>query len=291
MPPKKLSPSTSLPGEPLSFIGKVKQLLDTLPPSERRLGEFVLSFPGDLAGYAASELAAMVGVSNATVTRFIRRLGYNSYDDARRHTREAGKAGSALFLNRAGNHQGVHALQDQLALAHTNISRTFEHIAPDIIDAVILAMVNARRVCFLGTRNNHNLASYLRWQVVQTLAQTELIPGPGQTLGEYAAGLEREDLLVVFDFRRSQPVTRRFVELVHRAGVPVVYITDHHSPEVLPARWLLRCQTAATGPLDSHVAPMMLCHLLATGVVQQASQAGRRRLAAIEDAHDRLHEL
>lgn len=86
---------------PRSFIGQVRQLLDRLPPTERRLGEFVLTFPGDLAGHAASELAAMVGVSNAIVTRFIRRLGCASYEEARRHARAASESGPAPFMNRA----------------------------------------------------------------------------------------------------------------------------------------------------------------------------------------------
>lgn len=275
-----------------SFIGKVHQLLGTLPPSEYRLGEFVLNFPGDLASYTASELAAMVGVSNATVTRFIRRLGYDSYDDARKHAREATKEGSALFLNHAQKSSSEsQAFNAQIQQIHTNISRTFEHISAHIIQSVIQAMVTAKRVYFLGTRNNHNLASYLRWQVLQSIAHTELIPGPGETLGEYAASLTSEDLLIVFDFRRSMPVVRRFTELAHHAGIPVVYITDHHSPEVLPARWLLRCETEATGPLDNHAAAITLCHLLATGVVQQSSQPGKHRLAAVEAAHDKLAEL
>jgi DNA-binding MurR/RpiR family transcriptional regulator len=62
---------------------------------ERQLAEFVLDFPGDLPSYAASELAALAGVSNATVTRFIKRLGYLHYDDARRQVREARGAGVA----------------------------------------------------------------------------------------------------------------------------------------------------------------------------------------------------
>ena len=42
-----------------SFVTRVRQRLTSMHPAERRLAEFVLSFPGELASYTASELAAL----------------------------------------------------------------------------------------------------------------------------------------------------------------------------------------------------------------------------------------
>ncbi|WP_454006545.1 MurR/RpiR family transcriptional regulator [Alcaligenes sp. Marseille-Q7550] len=79
---------------PKSFVGRIREILNDLSPSERRLAEFALDFPGDLAGYTASELASLAHVSNATVTRFIRRLGYTNYEAARKQVRSEKNAGS-----------------------------------------------------------------------------------------------------------------------------------------------------------------------------------------------------
>ena len=43
---------------------------------ERRLADVVLNFPGDLAGYTATELATISEVSNTAGSRFVRRLGF-----------------------------------------------------------------------------------------------------------------------------------------------------------------------------------------------------------------------
>ena len=64
-----------------SLLSRVRDQLHDLPPTERRLADLVLDFPGELASYTASELAALANVSNATVSRFIRRLGYENYDE------------------------------------------------------------------------------------------------------------------------------------------------------------------------------------------------------------------
>ena len=81
-----------------SLLGRVRDQLHELPPTERRLADLILDFPGELASYSASELAALANVSNATVSRFIRRLGYDNYDEARRQAREEKRSGSPLFL-------------------------------------------------------------------------------------------------------------------------------------------------------------------------------------------------
>lgn len=264
---------------------------DALPPSEQRLGDFILNFPGDLASYTASELAALVEVSNATVTRFVRRLGYDGYEAARRHAREERAEGSPLFLEplREGAPEG--SIEAHVQRAQQNIAATFGALDEAMVDAIAQAIVRARGVWFLGHRNNRNFASYLRWQLAQLLPRTQVIPGAGETLGEYAADLDADDVLVVFALRRSPGLSARFAEQAIAGGTRVLYVTDPRSRAPAGAHWVVRCHSSAPGPLDNHVALMLLCDLLATRVMAQAGAAGRQRLSRVEAAHDALAEL
>jgi DNA-binding MurR/RpiR family transcriptional regulator len=63
-----------------SFVARIRDSLTDLPPTERRLGTFLLDFPGELASYTASELAGLANVLNATVSRFIKRLVYDGFE-------------------------------------------------------------------------------------------------------------------------------------------------------------------------------------------------------------------
>src|ERR1700738_5273100 len=69
-----------------------------LAPTERRVADLILNFPGELSGYSASELARMAKISNATVTRFVRRLGFQNYEEMRHHARAEREAGAPLYL-------------------------------------------------------------------------------------------------------------------------------------------------------------------------------------------------
>ena len=276
-----------------SFIARVRAALPQLPPTERRLGEFLLDFPGNLSSYAAAEIAQLTGVSNATVTRFIRRLGYDSYDEARRHARTQGDNGSPLFLA-AATAQGTptaEVMSTHLRQATDNLAVTMGQISAAQLDTIAKALIGARQLMFVGYRQNRNFAAYLRWQLLQALHMpSQVIPGPGETLGEYAAQLGQGDVVVVFALRRSVRLVTEFARLARQQGARLLCITDHASPAP-EADWLLRVQTSAPGPLDNHAALFMLCHLIATSTLQQCGQPGRRHMAAIETSHDELDEL
>ncbi|RYX91900.1 MAG: MurR/RpiR family transcriptional regulator [Comamonadaceae bacterium] len=274
-----------------SFVRRVRTQLDGLSSAERRLADFVLAFPGELASYAASELARLAGVSNATVTRFIQRLGYASYEDARRHARLERESGSPLFQNTTGAEKSSQLMATHLQQSQANLANTFAQISDDAARAMAKALLAAPQVLIFGSRSSHAFAVYLRWQIIQVLPRVVAVPGAGESLGEHIAGLTPKDCVVVFGVRRQTRQMRQFLEASSAAGASVIFISDRASPDFPAATWSVQCHCAGPGPLDNHVAVMALCDLLATLVIEGAGAAGRKRLSAIELSHEELDEL
>lgn len=273
-----------------SLIARITRVVDELPPTERRLAEFLLDFPGDLPAYTASELAGAARVSNAAVTRLIQRLGYATYNEARRQVRLEQKAGSPLLLLGAEGRAGD-TLRAHLELSLQNLSETYAGLSEEGLDRIARAMIAANRVWFAGFRNNHSFAAYLRWQVFRVLDTSILLPTAGETVAEYAVSIRKGDVLVVFALRRSLPASAQLIAAAVKAGAEVLCITDATTDDPGPATWLLRCQARAASALDNHVAVIGLAHFLATRVLELSGRAGRRRMAAIEAAHDLLGEM
>ena len=274
-----------------AFLARVRGSLDDLPAAERRLGEFVCDFPGELASYSASELAALAHVSNATVTRFVRRLGYDSYEQARRHAREETQTGSRLFLSKVIGEGERQPLSSHVSQSVANLEQTFLSIPDAQIDAVVDAMLGARKIWVIGFRSSQPLAAYLHWQMLQVTGNIALIPGPGQTLGEHIASIAPEDVVITFALRRRIARMDDILGGIERQGARTLYITDEGAPLRLSATWHFLCQTFAPGPLFNHVAVMALCHLLITRAIEKAGVEGRKRLRTIEAQNDRLDEL
>jgi DNA-binding MurR/RpiR family transcriptional regulator len=274
-----------------SFLSRVRGELHRMHSAERRLAEFVLNFPGEIASYSASELAKLANVSNSTITRFIQRLGYVNYDDARKRVRAEREGGAALYFSAQGIHDPDKALEAHLEQGRTNVSRTFAVISMAEIDAVAEAMLAARRVWIIGFRTSHAFAIYLRWQTIQVIENVLLIPGAGETLGENLVSIAPNDCVIVFGLRRRVPHTEHVLEQIVKSKAKLLYITDESIERRADVTWHVQCQTSSPGPLFNHVSVMSYLHLLATRVIERAGKAGRKRLSAIEISHDVLNEL
>jgi len=272
---------------------RLHAMYDRLPESERKIADLVLDFPGEVAAYSATELAALAGASKAAVTRLVRRLGYDSFEAARRTARDARDWGSPLYMLRSGAQpEGfdarvrAHAERDM-----ANLSRTLDALDPQIVGAIVDALAGARRVWLFGYRNSHYLAGYARWQFIQVRGEVHLLPMAGETLAEYLEDLGSEDLLAVIAFRRRVPAVERVVALAHARGAQVLLVTDLAARVRAPATWTLRCEVRGEDLFDRYTAAISLLHLLSVELVGRTGTAGRRRLERIEDLHERLGEL
>jgi DNA-binding MurR/RpiR family transcriptional regulator len=274
-----------------TFLARVRDTLPDLHPAERRLGELVCDFPGEVASYSATELASLAGVSNATVTRFVRRLGYESYEEARREARLESETGSRLYLLPKAGGSSAEALTLQAEQSIANLQRTLADVHPDALDAVAQAMLGARKVWVIGFRASHAFASYLHWQLTQVMEDIVVLPGAGQTLGEHLVSVQAGDCVIFFGLRRRVGTTEKILAEVEGQGARLIFISDEGIPLRPTAEWHFRCETASPGALFDHVAVMALCHLLANRTIERAEAMGRARLRRIEALNDALDEL
>lgn len=272
------------------FLTRVRQILPDLHPAERKLGELVCDFPGELASYSASELANLADVSNATVTRFVRRLGYNSYEEARRHARMEKASGSRLYLG-AVNSDIPHAPDAYAETDMRNVQRTIGALGEEQIDGLAASLLKARKVWVIGYRAGAPLAQYLQWQLLQVIENCVVLPGAGETIGEHLAGIGGDDVVVMFGLRRRVAQAEAVISAIEASGAQLALITDESMKLRMRAAWHFRCATDSPGPLFSHVGVMALLNLITNRTIDMAAEAGRKRLTAIEAANDLLGEL
>lgn len=274
-----------------SFLERVRASMDALHPTERRLATFLLNFPGELASYTAQELAVLAHVSAPTVSRFIKRLGYANYDEARRHVRSDQKSGAALFMVAARTSDPEGQMHAHLEQAKTNLDSTLLTLPASEIDAIANCVLKAPRTWIVGFRTSQSFASYFHWQSYQVAPAMQVIPQAGNTMAEHIAAIQPGDCVVVFALSRRIRAMDAILSALIQTGGQVVLITDEGVSRQADVAWHLQCATLAPGPLFSHVSVMLLIQLLATRIIELSGPDGRRRLSSIEVLHDRLNEL
>lgn len=276
-----------------SMDERLEALGEALPESERKLAELLTAQQILLATHSATELADLAGSSKAAVTRFIQRVGYRNFGEARREAREAQRWGAPAFQAPAE----LSAASEEVFGAHLrrdleNITQTFEHLVPGVVQPVVEALVRARRVAVVGYRNSYALAHYFSRQLVLLKDHVRLLPQAGQTLGEDLGSFTPQDMLILLAFRRRVPIVAQIARHAVRQKIPLLVLTDAAAKtSELAATWRIACETRGAGPFDSYAAPMSVLNLFVSTLAARPEISANARLRQAERLHDSLDEL
>lgn len=275
----------------MSLAQSIHDQYDSLPVGERKFADILLEIEGELASYSATELAARAGVSKATATRLVRRLGFDDYLQMRQQAREAKRSGSPLAsLSALAGERGTlgaHLEHDVACLV-----QTFDGASADRVRCAIEILTTARRIWVIGFRNSHALALYARELLVQVKPDVRLLPAPGQTVAEELSTLGHDDAVLMLGFRRRPPVLTRILRAATQAGAHVVLLADpSFGAADNMAQVTLRCISRGSSLFDSYVAPVSLVNYLCAGVTTALGETAQARLRRIEQLHDELVEL
>lgn len=270
---------------------RIHETYPTLTDGERKVADVILSAPSDLAVSNAFELADRAEVSNATVTRFFRRLGYGSFDEARTEARHHRLSGSPLSRGRSGSEDGD-PISRMIHEETTVLEATLSRVNPLILRDIGKAIVKATRIRTLGYRNSQFLSQYLTAQIAQMRPGVAPLLMPGQTESEGIAMLGPDDLAIVVGLRRRPAGFNRIVEAIASRGVPILLLGDS-SLRSAPAHatWTLDCEVDTPQFADSYVGAVALLRLIAIEARRALDKAGHRHLQDVEDLRDILGEL
>ncbi len=262
--------------------------------SERRLATVVRQAQHDLASFTAHELAVRAKVSDATAVRFFQRLGYASYGEARRQTRDTRNWASPL-AQMAG--QATHPDQPSGFAGYAahdcdNLTRTAQAIPEASLQAAIRILEQAAAVHVVGFRNSMMLAGYARTLLTQVRPHVMLLPLAGMTIAEELAGVEPGDALLAIGFRRRPPLLRKIMAATRALDMPSILVADNSATAASRlATVTLQCECTGRGPFDSYAAAISLINYLGASVGHAVGQSSLDRLQRIEDLHIQLGSL
>ncbi len=274
-----------------SFLSRIRNSLPDLHRAERKLGAFLLDFPGDLASYDAQELARLSGVSKATVSRFVRRIGFATYENARRAAREERQNGSRHFLAHAEDTSAETQIAASMQEELQNIAWTYERIDGADLDALAEKIVGARRVWLAGYRISRSIADYVYWQLIKVVPDVSVIPQAGESLGEHFAAMQPDDVVIWIALRRRMANTDAALSELQRQDITTALISDEGSEVDDRVKWHFRCRIETSSPQFNHASVLSLCHQIVTRATVQAGLDGRTRLRLVDEFNERLGEV
>jgi DNA-binding MurR/RpiR family transcriptional regulator len=187
-----------------------------------------------------NDLAQAVGVSNSTVVRFAKSLGYKGFPEfkreiqkeMRRKLRAADRMEETFAQLRGEENILAKLINRDIQL----LQETLQAVSyPDFHKAVEL-ILGARKVFLIGLNASMALAYLLHFRLVRVKKDTHWIFLTGGTsLLEQLAFMESADVLISIDFLQVPREIQTALQHAKKIGVPILGITDFPSSPIAKA--------------------------------------------------------
>lgn len=261
------------------LVPRLQALEGDLTKSEAILAQWLTRNEDTLGLETGATIAAKTGVSEITVSRFLRRIGYRGIAALKKDLQARGTAqlsGSDLYLRLLDGEMGTLIRRDAEAVLaiSTQVSR------PEW-DQAIAAIHDADEVFVTGFQTVKGAAEDFSRRLSIVRDRVRFITAHDSGLAEWIAGSERRRCLILIDTvpyaREAEPMTR----LAREAGMSIVIITEElniwaaaYTPFVFFLVSKVHAYVESSGPLAS------LLSLVTHSVAARDPESARNRLSA-----------
>lgn len=224
-------------------MAAIKQILtkvDRLNGAQKRIGHYLQSDSTALLHSNVTDLAQAAGVSNSTVVRFAKSLGYKGFPefkrDIQREMLRKLRAADRMEETFAQLHGEENILVKLINRDVQLLQETVRAVSyPDFHKAVEL-ILGARKVFLIGLNASMALASLLHFRLVRVRKDTQWIFLTGGTsLFEQLSFMESADVLIAIDFLQVPREVQTALQHAKKVGAPILGITDFPSSAIAKA--------------------------------------------------------
>lgn len=277
---------------PPSLVDRIRTVSRQLPPGQQKVVSFFVEHCDQAVFLTSLEVGGQVHVSEATVVRTARALGFTGYPEFRRAFQhyfvERMSTVTRVKLTAAPRRRESDIIDEVMRTELNNLESTRLRLDPKALSDAAEVLGRARHVYVIGMRSTYALAWLLHFSLTLILANSRLVTMGVADVSEQLEGIAARDAVVAISFERY---TRATVELFRSAlarGARGIALTDKPtSPLADGAAVVLEAQTRLSSFIDSYVAPTAVINALVTLVAAKRRRTVLRALAARENEWQR----
>lgn len=271
------------------FSARLTAAQTSLSPKMAQVAAYVSDHYLQVAFMSTRELAAVSGVSLATVVRLPAALGYPSFGAMRAGIQDRVNfdlTGVERLQTQSGTNRSPSALLRRIIDADVASLRALaQAFSEPQLERFVTALLQAERISILGFRYVSPLTVYFGYSLAKIKPYVQAFTEADSSLYDRVRLMDTGDVLVVIAFARYPVDLVALARYAHGLGVQILAITDSPLSPLLPLADV--ALFAKSGMLDfvgSLAAPAALINCVVSELGVRLGEQALERLRAIEDA-------
>ena len=271
------------------LVRKIQSM--TLTRTDAEIAEYILAHLSTIGFQTSTTMAEEIGVSDTSVIRFIRKLGFKGYADFRsemnaRTARQIDRAQPDLTPGekylRTLEHLGSGSLiSDVSQYTLNNLQKSYAQLDQGTVEQIVDILLRSDRKYIAGFRGTACCAQYMASKLLFLTPHVVPILHADATAVENLLDITERDCLFLYSFPR-------YSEIARESGAKVILMTDRRtSPLANKADVVVTAQVDGLGFTNSYVAPLSLSEVILLSVSGRKDVTDSKRFNRIDSVMER----
>jgi len=211
------------------IIDKIKDKFEFLTKKQKQIARYILSTDQEIAFLTISQLARRCQISESSIVRFCRAIGYKGYPDLQKEfqnvIREKLSPPEALqiIINKKSDDD---IYSQTFETDYKNLQKTRELNNNEKIELAINEIIKAKRIGIMGFRSSHSVAYLLYFHLGQLRKNCDLLEFHMGGLPNHIVNYGPQDLLIGISLPRYSKQTLSCFKYVKKKKCKTIAITD-----------------------------------------------------------------
>ena len=250
-----------------NFNQIVAEKYKDLTKSEKRIADFMRRSQDEAAFLSAAEIAEQLELSEATMVRFARTLGYESYPALREALQDhflRRMTPSARLRSRLDDLREAGDIFERLVASEIDyLTESLHTLDREALDTAVELLRTHQRVFVFGLGPSISLIEQLRIRLTRAARQVIPLDSAGREILEPMLLMNGNDLLIAVAFFNLTPALQMVLDYAHQQGTPVILLTDTLGPLVSDrAQVVLSARRGPVSAFHSLTVPMTVINAL-----------------------------
>ena len=228
-----------------------------LTKTQKMIARFILDNSADACFMTSTDIASTLGVSESSVIRFSRSLGFKGFMDFQKALRKDYQdkvlsisstitVPAQRIVKRAKVESNAEYINRHFKNAASNLENVFSNNAVATFEEAADVIISSKRKYIVATRGNSCLGDYFLLYLKHMVPNVETTNSSISPI-DHICNITKDDCLIIFSFPRYSSLDKLTAQMAKEADAKIVVITD--KPSSILAQY---ANVLLTVPVDSN---------------------------------------
>lgn len=258
----------------INFLKYYKNNYKGLTKGEKKILEFMGKFPQKVAMLSALELGKEIGVSDASIIRTSRSIGFKGFSDLKSYVIKElsnAKTPSKRIKENWYNFNTSHDIVNKMVKSDLKgLEEFLSEIDLEELDRAVRYIEKNKKVYVMGIGASRAVAEFLSWHMKRMMIDIVLLQGGGVGLYENLTHISKGDVLLIITFPGTLIDELKAVQIAKSKEAKIITVTGSLFSEInLISDIVFKVNGENESFFNSYVVVMELCNILLMALLEQ----------------------